>query len=441
MIGHTSLRATAKKSLRRFNLDLVLPASRVLVDRLPATFTQTRHELIVTPRHRIAGGHTMEIDVFYAGKPGDYTALGRSPWIRTRDGAAAVGEPEIAPWWFPSNDHPRDKAHFDVRITVPKSVEALGNGVLVSKKATGNKRTWHWREHKPMTTYLAFFVAGQFDITRSTTRSGKPVINAIASNGGREGRLAARDLARTPEVVNWQARQWGPYPFDALGGVAPAADFGFALENQTRPVYTRGFWSGGSNIYVVVHELGHQWFGDSVAVRNWRDIWLNEGFATFTTWLWSEQHGEGSARQIFKQDYRDLRGDRQFWRVKIGNPGAGNEFDGADYERGAMTLQALRIRIGNRPFFTVMRTWARTHKHGNGSIRQFINLSERISGKNLGSFFDNWLYSSVRPRPTRANGFPPGFVTQLDARTARPESWSKLRSAQSLLLGAEHRDR
>ena len=131
----------------------------------------------------------------------------------------------------------------------------------------------------------------------------------------------------------------------------------------------------------------------------------------------------------------------EFWKVKIGNPGAGNEFDGAVYERGAMTLQALRTRIGNRAFFTVMRTWARTHKHGNGSIRQFINLSERISGKNLGSFFDNWLYSSVRPRPTRANGFPPGFVTQLDARTARPESWSKLRSAQTLLLGAEHRDR
>ena len=92
---------------------------------------------------------------------------------------------------------------------------------------------------------------------------------------------------------NWQARQWGPYPFDALGGVAPAADFGFALENQTRPVYTRGFWSGGSNIYVVVHELAHQWFGDSVAVRNWRDIWLNEGFATFTTWLWSETARRG----------------------------------------------------------------------------------------------------------------------------------------------------
>ena len=307
VVGHTSLRATATEELRRFNLDLVLPASRVLVDKVPATFTQTQHELVVTPRNRIASGQTVDIEVWYAGKPADYTAHGISPWIRTNDGAAAVGEPEIAAWWFPSNDHPRDKAGYDVRITVPKDVEALGNGVLVSKKATGNQRTWHWREHKPMTTYLAFFVAGQFDITRSTTRSGLPVINAIASNGGREGRRAARDLARTAEVVNWHARQWGRYPFDALGGVAPAADFGFALENQTRPVYTRGFWSGGSNIYVVVHELAHQWFGDSVAVRNWRDIWLNEGFATFTEWLWSEKHDEGSARQMFKWYYRGLR--------------------------------------------------------------------------------------------------------------------------------------
>lgn len=429
--GHALITATATKTLSRFNLDLVLPASSVRVNGRTATFRQSAHELVVTPRRSIPKGRSMSVAVTYAGKPANHVAHGKSPWIRTDDGAAAVGEPEIAPWWFPGNDHPRDKARFDVRVTVPKSVEALGNGVLVSNRATGKTRTWHWREQKPMATYLAFFVAGQFDVTRSRTQAGLPVITAVASNGGSEGRFAAKDLRRTPEVIDWTARQWGPYPFDAMGGVAPAADFGFALENQTRPVYTRGFWSGGSNIYVVVHELAHQWYGDSVSVRNWRDIWLNEGFATFTTWLWSEKHGQGSAQQIFNGDYHAFPKSDPFWQVKIGNPGKGNEFNGAVYDRGAMTLQALRNRIGNDDFFTVMRSWAREHKYGNASIEQYVGLAERVSGKQLDGFFRAWLYTGARPAATAANGFPPGFAAS--RRSTPVESWAKLQAAQELL--------
>ena len=435
VVGRARITATARQTLSRFDLDLVLPASSVQVNGAKAAFTQGAHELVVTPRKPVAKGHPMTVTVRYAGKPAQFSAHGISPWIRTADGAAAVGEPEIAPWWFPGNDHPRDKATFDVRVTVPKSVEALGNGILVSQRANGGKRTWHWREQKPMATYLAFFVAGQFDITRSRSPRGLPVITAVASDGGAEGGFAAKDLARTPEVVAWAARQWGPYPFDALGGVAPAADFGFALENQTRPVYTRGFWAGGANIYVVVHELAHQWFGDSVSVRNWRDIWLNEGFATFTTWLWSEQHGEGSAQEVFASEYDRIPAANAFWKVRIGNPGKGNEFNGAVYTRGAMTLQALRNRLGDDDFFTLMRTWARDHKYGNGSISQFVGLAERVSGKQLGTFFRTWLYTGSKPAATRANGFPAGVARSTGS--SRVPSLVKLQAAQRLLLGAE----
>ncbi|MGD9958238.1 M1 family metallopeptidase [Nocardioides sp.] len=436
VVGRTMITATTKKRLTRFNLDLVLPASAVRVNGRPARFSQGAHELVVTPRRAIGKGRTMKVWVRYAGKPANYSAHGISPWITTKDGAAAVGEPEIAPWWFPANDHPRDKAKYDVRVTVPRNVEALGNGILVSRAVSGKQRTWHWREHKQMASYLAFFVAGQFDITRSRTADGIPVLTAVASNGGAAARFAAQDLARTPEVVDWHTAAWGPYPFDAMGGVAPAASFGFALENQTRPVYSRLFWTGGSNIYVVVHELAHQWFGDSVSVRNWRDIWLNEGFASFTEWLWSEQHAEGTAQQIFDAAYSSYPQNDSFWTVKIGNPGKGNEFNGAVYERGAMTLQALRNRIGDGDFFTVMRTWARIHKYENAQISQFASLAERVSGKQLDGFFRAWLYRGVKPAATPANGFPAG---RTGARPAAIPSLAKIAAVQRLMSGAERR--
>jgi aminopeptidase N len=312
--------------------------------------------------------------------------------------------------------------------------------VMVSKRAAHGKTTWHWREAKPMATYLAFFVVGQFDIDRSRV-DGLPVITAVASHGGREGRYAAADLRKTPKILRFEARQFGPYPFDAMGGVAPAADFGFALENQTRPVYTRGFWSDGPNIYVVVHELAHQWYGDSVSVENWRDIWLNEGFASFAAWLWSEKHGDGTAKQLFKQTWNSYPRGNKMWKVEIGDPGAHNEFNGAVYDRGAMTLQALRTRIGGDAFFTVLRTWAADHQYGNGSILEFIELAETVSGADLASFFENWLYTGRRPAVTEKNGFPAGFDPRAGAaaRGAVPASWQQIRHTNDLLAGLERR--
>jgi aminopeptidase N len=436
--GRTQIRAHAKRDLSRFNLDFVLPVKSVRVNDKRASFRQGKHELVVTPKKTLAEGQQMVVDVTYAGVPSTIRSDGIKPWIRTADGVAAVGEPEIAAWWYPANDHPRDKAKYDVRVKVAKGLEALGNGVLVSKRAAHGKTTWHWREAKPMASYLAFFVVGQFDIDRSRV-DGLPVITAVASHGGSEGRYAAADLRKTPKVIRFEARQFGPYPFDAMGGVAPAADFGFALENQTRPVYTRGFWSNGPNIYVVVHELAHQWYGDSVSVENWRDIWLNEGFASFAAWLWSEKHGDGTAKRLFKQTWDSYPRGSEMWKVKIGDPGAHNEFNGAVYDRGAMTLQALRTRIGNPMFFTVLRTWAADHQYGNGSIPEFIDLAETTSGEDLASFFDAWLYTGRRPAVTEENGFPDGFDPKVAGRAAIPESWDKIQRTNDLLAQAQRR--
>ena len=427
LTGTTTITATATQDLRRFNLDLALKASSVTVNGAPAKYRQTAHELTVIPATALTSGDTMTITVTYAGVPSSVAVNGLKPWVKTADGAVAVGEPEIAAWWFPSNDHPRDKATFDIKATVPKGVEALSNGLLKRTVYGKTTDTWVWKSAKPQTTYLTFLAVGQFDITQGTTSSGLPWLNAVASNGGQEGEYAKADLARTPEVIDWHTRMWGKYNFEATGGVAPAADFGFALENQTRPVYTRGFWRQGPNIYVIVHEQAHQWYGDTVSVHNWKDIWLNEGFASFAEWYWSETHGEGSAQEILQQVY-STPATSSFWRVTIGNPGAGNEFNGAVYDRGAATLQALRNRIGDPAFFQVMRQWVPKHRYGNAEIADFIALAEKVSGQDLGSFFQAWLYTGSRPAATAENGLD-GITPSATARAQVAASLAKIRAA------------
>jgi aminopeptidase N len=405
LAGKTTITAVAKQDLSSFHLDLALHASRVDVDGRRARTSQRGSELTVTPARGVRKNARMKVVVTYAGYPSRVKVAGRKPWVRTSDGAVAVGEPQIAAWWFPSNDHPRDKAGYDISITVPHGVEALSNGVRVSKKrAKDGRDVWHWRERVPMASYLAFMAVGQFDVAYGRTSSGLPVVTAVASNGGAAGRHAKKDFTRTAAVVSWLSRQWGPYPFDAVGGVAPHADFGFALENQTRPVYTREFWSGGSNLSVIVHEQAHQWFGDSVSVNRWRDIWLNEGFATFSEWLWAEQHHDGTAQQMLDLYLEIYPKSDPFWRLQIGRPGKGKEFDEAVYDRGAMTVQALRRRIGDRAFFTLMRRWAAAHRRGNAQVGQFAALAEQVSGQQLDGFFRAWLYTSARPARTAGNG-------------------------------------
>jgi aminopeptidase N len=419
LAGTTTITAVATQDLSRFHLDLALRASRVDVDGRRARTAAKGRELTVVPAHGIRRGTRMTIAVTYAGYPATVRVGRHQPWIRTKDGAVAVGEPEIAAWWFPSNDHPRDKASFDVSVTVPRGVEALSNGVRVAKSRTRDGRDlWHWRERAPMATYLAFMAVGQFDVTYGRTRSGLPLVTAVASKGGATARRAQRDLRRTGGVVAWLGRQFGPYPFDAVGGVVPRASLGFALENQTRPVYSQDFWADGSSFSVVVHEQAHQWFGDSVSVNRWRDIWLNEGFATFSEWLWSEQHHEGSAQQLFDMTYETWPKGDPFWRVQIGRPGKGTEFDDAVYDRGAMTLQALRRRIGQRAFTTLVRTWAARHRYGTAQVSQFTALAEQVSGQQLDGFFRAWLYTSAKPAATVANGVRPASAAAGQRLTA-----------------------
>ena len=404
LIGRTTVTARASQGLTRFNLDLVLQPSEVRVNGRPAEFTHRRHELTVHPASPLVKGSTFRVLVAYAGTPAAISFNRVRPWLTAAGGAVAAGEPEIAAWWFPGNDHPSDKARYTVAITAPRSLQAISNGTLAHRRRNGATTTWSWRMRQPMASYLAFLAIGHYDLETGTA-GGLPYLYAFDSGLGSDGARARRAVRRTPSIARWLESVWGPYPFRQLGGVVLGRNTGFALENQTRPVYPNNLLrTDGTRL--VAHELSHQWFGDAVSIRKWRDVWLNEGPATYSEWLWQQHRGLNTPQQIFLDTYR-LNGARSsLWDVKIGDPGPRSLFSWPIYDRSAMTLQALRNRVGNTTFFAIMRGWVHGRRGGNGSTRQFIAYAQRLSGQRLARFFHTWLFSTGRPANTTANGLP-----------------------------------
>jgi aminopeptidase N len=392
--GTATITATATQDLSTFNLDLAhLVAGKVTVDGQAATSKADGNELVVTPAAGIAKGKAFTVVVTYGGKPRALTneALGVGGWLRTKDGAFSLGQPESASSWFPVNDHPSDKATFTLAMTVPDGVEVLGNGVAGARTAKAGKTTWRWTESKPLASYLAFVVIGQYRV-QTSTHAGKPMIIAIPESLPADGD-AARSLARTGEVADFLATQFGPYPFDSFGGVVLDDDrVGYALETQSRPVYGNTFFVNRPNTTVVVHELAHQWYGNSVAIARWQDIWLNEGFATYAEWLWQEHDGGRTAQQSFDRVYSGFN-----WSVPTGDPGPERLFGDAVYQRGAMTVHALRRTIGDPAFFALLKSWPAERRDGNARTEDFIAAAERAAGKDLGDLFEAWLFGTEKP--------------------------------------------
>ncbi|GAB2813218.1 M1 family metallopeptidase [Actinocorallia aurea] len=389
-----TIRARATQDMIQFNLDLTgLDVSSVKVDGKDSEFTRDGSELTVSPRATIAGGRDFTVTVAYSGTPQAVNdpILGQYGWIKTPDGVSAACQPSGAHTWFPGNDHPGDKATFAITLTVPKNLTAISNGERGEVVTEGGFSTVTWKADQPMATYLAMISVGRFKVKEGVTKGGIPIL------------VAVDDTVRSPSVDEFYRMKaditdawselFGPYPFSSTGGVIDNAAVGFALETQTRSIY--GDFAPGESI--IAHELAHQWFGDSVGVTRWQDIWLNEGFASYAEWIWSEQQGSMTAEEFFQARYNEP-GSSASWSVPTGDPGRERMFDGFGvYERGAMTLHALRKRIGDEKFFTVLRTWATEHKYGNATTEEFVELAERVSQTELTEFFKAWLYGTTRP--------------------------------------------
>ena len=254
---------------------------------------------------------------------------------------------------------------------------------------------------QPLASYLATVSVGDYGVEETTAPGGVGDRNYFAPEVAGAAELAFR---RTGEVLAFYVDLFGPYPFDVYGVVVPDAATGAAMENQTLSLFGRDVLEKRMSEVVVgqiflAHELAHQWFGNSVTIAHWKDIWLSEGFATYASWLWLEHdRGAEALAQQVEQSRSLLLGERQ---APPGAPGADQLFSASVYRRGALTLHALRLTVGDETFFRILRTWAERHKYGNATTKEFIALAEDEAPRELGSalagLFERWLYGDGLP--------------------------------------------
>jgi aminopeptidase N len=392
--GKAALTAEAVVDLRQLRLDLSgLRVTKVTVDGTAARYAARPDHLVVVPRRPIKAAEGFRVVVTYAGRPrpvpdGD----DECGWEELADGVLVAGQTNGAPSWFPCNDRPDDKATYRIELTVPHAYHVVANGLCTSQWRSASTTRWVYEQHEPMATYLATVQIGRY-VVHPVAASEVPMTAVLP-----QAQLARYDQAfgRQPEMLDFFARLFGPYPFAGYTVVITEDELDIPLEAQGMSTFGSNFLtSDWDNVRLVAHELSHQWFGNAVTVSAWRDIWLHEGFACYCEWLWSEESGGRSADARARDHWTKL--DAKPQDLVLADPGPDLMFDDRVYKRGALLLHALRLRIGDDRFFFLLRTWIDRNRYRSVTTTMFEALAAELVGEPLTDLFDPWL--RARPLP------------------------------------------
>lgn len=394
--GVTAIQAVATDALSRFTLDLVtLRATKVAIDGVRIkSFSQSSTKLTITPPRPLNPEDRFEVSIEYAGAPKPRpTHWGTVGWEDLGDGVLVASQPTGAPTWFPCNDHPSDKATFDIRISTDRLYSVVANGVLQSTRLDGGNKVWNYRQDEPTATYLAALCIAKLELQQQTLHG---IDVTYAYPRAIEKRVFA-DLAVTDDMLGFFSDIFGPYPFANYTVVVTPDDLEIPLEAQNLAIFGANHMDGhGGEERLVAHELAHQWFGNSVGLSRWQDIWLNEGFGCYSEWLWSEANGGKTTDDLAQQYHAQL--SRLPQDILLGDPGPHLMFDDRIYKRGALTLHALHHRLGSDAFFDIVREWTTTYRHSVASTTEFRKIAAKHSTTNLDRFFEAWLFKPLLPK-------------------------------------------
>ncbi|GAB08536.1 putative aminopeptidase [Gordonia araii NBRC 100433] len=393
--GVATITATASSHLKRLQLDLAtsMTVARVAVNGERLRYTHRRGKLAVTLTTPVPPGGALSIVVRYAGNPRPIRGRwGEVGWEELDSGSLCANQPNGAPSWFPCDDHPISKASYRIAITTDSPFHVVANGVLAEKRTKAAQTTWVFEQAEPMTTYLASIQIGRYETVKLATT---PVpVDLVAP---RSLRLAAKArFAPQVEMLAVFTEMFGPYPFPRYTAVVTEDPLEIPLEAQGFSTFGANHCEPASDAErLVAHELAHQWFGNSVTLSRWRDIWLHEGFACYAEWLWSERSGGRTAAQWAEHYYAKLAATPI--SRPLADPGPDHMFDDWVYKRGALTLHALRLRIGDDAFFALLRHWTEKHRYGSVSTEDFTTLAADHSNEALTDLWRAWLHAPELP--------------------------------------------
>lgn len=390
-----SMDVTLLRAVRQFSFDLCgLTVSKVVMDgKTHKHFKQTSTKLTVKFDSEQRAGMKHHFEVHYAGFPRPRsTRWGAVGWEELEDGVVVAGQPTGAPSWFPCNDHPRYKSTFNISVTTERSYTVVATGVLLSSSEKSGLVTWNFRETAPTASYLATVQIGRYRQHPQVLAG----VNVSTFYPPAQQFEVAADLSKLEAMLSYFAETFGPYPFESYTIVATQDELEIPLEAQGMAIFGANHLDGTNpEERLVAHELAHQWFGNSVGIAQWKDIWLNEGFACYAEWLWSEKSGGITTQGMAESHHvllRQLPED-----LILGNPGPDLMFDDRVYKRGALTLHALRRTLGDEVFFIVLREWVAHHAHALGTTEDFIALCQSHSSVSLSGLFDRWLNQPQLP--------------------------------------------
>jgi aminopeptidase N len=394
LTGRAALTAVAAAPLSRFSLDLGgFRVPRVRVDGRAAKFTRRDGKLHVTPARPVAGRFSVEVR--YVGSPRPVASpWGDLGWDELTDGALVASQPIGAPSWFPCNDHPADKAAYRIAVTAPAGYTVQASGEPVGRTRHGRGVRWSFERPEPTATYQVSVQVGRY--TQVPHRGdGVPQRAAVPA---RLRAMFLADFGRQDSIMATMRRFFGPYPFAGYTVVVTDDDLEEPVEAQGLAVFGANHLDGlRTHERLVAHALAHQWFGASLTVADWRHVWLNEGFATYAEWLWSEASGGvdvGLQASLWYDRLTERATD-----IRIGDPGVDLMLDERIAKRGALMLQALRRRLGDVDFFAMLREWTTENRHGLVSTEGFAAAAQRHADASLAGLFTDWLWEKALPRP------------------------------------------
>ncbi|WP_018603586.1 M1 family metallopeptidase [Mycobacterium sp. 155] len=397
LAGAATITAVTLAQLRTFTLDLAptMNVSRVSVNgRRPAQFRCSGGKLLITLAAPLPAGAAMTVFVRYGGNPRPIdTHWGEVGFEELSNGALVAGQPNGAATWFPCDDHPSAKASYRIQISTDSPYLAIANGELVSRKVRAGHTVWTYEQAEPTSSYLITLQIGMYE----SYRLSKSPVPMHAVLPPRLKRDFDHDFARQPQMMKLFVKLFGPYPL-ATGYtvVITDDDLEIPLEAQGISIFGANHCDGNRGAErLIAHELAHQWFGNSVTARHWRDIWLHEGFACYAEWLWSENSGGPSAADWAARYHRGLADLPQ--NLLLSDPGPKDMFDDRVYKRGALTLHVLRSRIGDKNFFALLQDWTTKYRHSTAVTDDFTGLAARYADESLQPLWQAWLYSTALP--------------------------------------------